>query len=166
MKYITWKLHAVLLFGLGLTELQAQVTIPANGGNASGSGGSVSYSAGQVAYTTITGTNGSVAQGVQQAFEISVVSALKEAIGVNLSLSAFPNPATDFLILKADASATLTTQTMVYQLFDMKGNLLESKILVTNETRIAMDKFMPAGYFLKIIENNKEVKVFKIIKSQ
>jgi len=50
--------------------LQAQETIPASGGKASGSGGTASYSFGQVVYTTYTGTNGLVAQGVQQPFEI------------------------------------------------------------------------------------------------
>ncbi len=73
MKYKNLKLSAILLLGLGLTGLQAQTSVNATGGNASGSGGSASYSVGQVVYTTHTGTNGSVAQGVQQPFEISVV---------------------------------------------------------------------------------------------
>lgn len=64
------KLSALLLLGLGLTGLQAQESVNATGGNASGSGGSASYSVGQVVYTTNTGTNGTVAQGVQQPFEI------------------------------------------------------------------------------------------------
>jgi hypothetical protein len=57
-----------------LSTIHAQEAIPAGGGNASGSGGSASYSVGQVVYTTNTGTNGSAAQGVQQPYEISVVS--------------------------------------------------------------------------------------------
>jgi len=71
MKHKRLKLCALLLFGLGLTGLQAQESVNAAGGNASGSGGTVSYTVGQVVYTTKTGTNGSVAEGVQQAYEIS-----------------------------------------------------------------------------------------------
>jgi len=46
MKYKKLKLSAVLLLGLGLTGLQAQQSINAAGGNATGSGGMVSYSVG------------------------------------------------------------------------------------------------------------------------
>ena len=60
------KICAVLLLGLGLTGLQAQESVNATGGDASGSGGSVSYSVGQITYQTHTGINGSVAEGVQQ----------------------------------------------------------------------------------------------------
>ena len=65
---------ALLVAGLlcaGLT--QAQESVNSTGGNATGSGGTVSYTIGQVGYTTNTGSNGSVAQGVQQAYEILTV---------------------------------------------------------------------------------------------
>jgi hypothetical protein len=62
---------AFLLLGLG--GLHAQESPTSTGGDATGAGGSSSYSVGQVVYTTATGINGSVAQGVQQAYEISVI---------------------------------------------------------------------------------------------
>jgi hypothetical protein len=158
------KLCAILLFGLGLTGLHAQEAIPASGGNASGSGGSSSYSVGQMVYTTNTGTNGSVAQGVQQPFEISVVTGIDEAKDITLQCMAFPNPTIDNLNLKVDASTTLSIQSLSYQLFDLNGKLLESKKVEDSETRIAMSNLIPATYFLKVIQNNKEIKTFKIIK--
>jgi len=159
------KLSAILLFGLGLTELQAHEVIPAAVGNASGSADTVSYSVGQVIYTTNTGTNGTVAQGVQQPFEISIVTGLEEAKGINLMVSAYPNPTTDFLNLKVDASNALNIQLLSYQLYDMSGNLLEIKKLVGNQTSIVMSYLVRATYFLKVIEGSKEVKTFKIIKN-
>ena len=78
----------LIMFGGGLA-LQAQEVISSSGGNVSGSGGSVSYSVGQVVYTTNTGTNGSVAQGVQQPYEISVVTGIEEATNINLIYLAF-----------------------------------------------------------------------------
>ena len=45
--------------------VNAQTTIATTGGNAAGSGGSFSYTVGQISYSTVSGTNGSVAQGVQ-----------------------------------------------------------------------------------------------------
>jgi hypothetical protein len=55
--------------GYGLTM---QNTIPAAGGNAKGSGGSASFTVGQIFYTKLSGTNGSVVQGIQQPHEISM----------------------------------------------------------------------------------------------
>jgi hypothetical protein len=156
------KLSAVLLLGFGLTGLQAQEAIPATGGNASGSGGSVSYSVGQVIYTTNTGTHGSVAQGVQQPYEISVVTGIEEAIGINVSVLAYPNPVTEFLKLKVESYKVVN---LSYQLYDMIGRLLENKKITGNETNIAMSNHLPATYFLKITEGTKEVKTFKIIKN-
>jgi hypothetical protein len=62
MKKCIVALIALCLFEYG-TTIQAQNTIPASGGNASGSG-TASYSVGQVMYQTHTGTNGSVSEGV------------------------------------------------------------------------------------------------------
>ena len=77
--------------------IQAQNAIPASGANGSGAGGTISYTVGQVVYTTSTGTMGSVAQGVQQPYEISVVTSLEEAKDFSLEFVVYPNPATDFL---------------------------------------------------------------------
>ena len=165
MKYKKLKLSAVLLLGLGLTGLQAQTSVNATGGDASGSGGTVSYSVGQVVYTTNSGTNGSVAQGVQQPYEISVVTGIEEAKGINLSVTAYPNPTTDYLTLSIDASTTLSIQSMSYQLYDMNGKLLQSEKITGNQTSIVMSNLVPANYFVKVTQGNKEVKTFKIIKN-
>ncbi len=78
----------VLLF-LGLGGLQAQDAVTAAGGEASGSGGSSSYSVGQVLYTTSAGSNGIVAHGVQQAYEIFVTAGIEET-NINLELIGLP----------------------------------------------------------------------------
>ncbi len=123
MRHKKLKLSAIILLGLGLTGLQAQESVNATGGDASGSGGSVSYSVGQVVYTTNTGTNGSVTQGVQQPYEISVVTAIEEAKGINLTVTAYPNPATDYLTLRIDE---FEISNLSFQLYDMSGKLLQS----------------------------------------
>jgi hypothetical protein len=122
----------------------------------------VSYSVGQVVYTTHTGTSGSAAQGVQQPFEISVVTGIEEAKDINLVCSAFPNPATDNVKLKAE---NYETENLTYQLYDIRGNLLENKKIEGNETSIVISNLVLGIYFLKVSNNNKEVKTFKIIKN-
>jgi hypothetical protein len=163
MRHKRLKLSAIILLGLGLTGLQAQESVNATGGNASGSGGSASYSVGQVVYTTNTGASGSVAQGVQQPYEISVVTGLEEAKGINLSISAYPNPTTDFLTLEVK---DFKLSNLNFQLYDMQGKLLQNEMITGDQTSIIMNNLVPATYFVKVTEGNKEVKTFKIIKTQ
>ena len=163
MFYKQIKLTTVILLGIGFTGLQAQESVNVTGGNASGSGGSASYSVGQVAYQIHIGTNGSVAVGVQQPYEISVETAIEEVKGINLSVSAYPNPTTDYLELKVESEKL---KDLSYQLYDMNGKLLQNKKLTGTETQIDMSNYVPATYFVKVIQGSKEVKTFKIIKTQ
>jgi hypothetical protein len=153
---------AILIFYIGLSGIQAQETISTTGGNATGGGGSVSYTIGQIVYTTNIGTNGSVAQGVQQPFEISVVIGIDEAKDIQLVCSVFPNPTLGLLKLKVE-NFTLTD--LKYQLFDLYGRLLQSQKIEKAETEITIENSGATTYFLKITDGNKkEVKTFKIIK--
>ena len=164
MKKKRFKLGAILLLGLSLTSVHAQESLNTSGYNASGNGGSVSYSVGQLVYSTNTGASGSVGQGVHQSYVISVVSGINEAKGINLSVLAYPNPTTDFLQLDVEAKAMLSTPSMMYQLFDMKGKLLLSKQMIGSATQIDMSSLLPAQYILRVTSNNQSIKEFKIIK--
>jgi hypothetical protein len=143
------------------TFLSGQQAVLSSGADVAGTGGTVSYSVGQVVYQTHPGTSGSVAEGVQQPFEISVLSSVQEAIGISLTCSAYPNPTADYLILKVENYAFDNPR---YQLFDMQGKLLESKIITFDQTNIPMNAFAPATYLLKVIHPNKEITTFSIIK--
>ena len=92
-----------LLF-IGITGLQAQETVTASGGNTTGNAEILSYSVGQIFYTTNKGNDGMVTQGVQQPFEISVISGIEETQCINLNCSAYPNPTHDFFMLKIESS--------------------------------------------------------------
>jgi len=167
MKYKKMKLSVILLLALGLVELKAQEAIPASGGNASGAGGSVSYSVGQVVYSTNSGINGSVTAGVQQPYEISVVTGLNDVNGIQLVCSAYPNPTTDFLMLRIEDE--LKAQYTAY-LYTANGALLKSIKIEANETSIDMSKLVTATYFLKIVNtkhasSSQEIKTFKIVKN-
>ena len=155
-------LCGTLLLGFGLTGLHAQEATVASGGDAFGSGGSASYSIGQLHYTTNMGTDASVAQGVQQAFEISIVVGIHEDFGINLVMIAYPNPTTDFLTLEVE---NFQNEHISYQLRDLNGKLLESRRMTNQKTHISLKNLDPAIYFLEVIINQKEVKTFKITKN-
>jgi len=148
---------AFILLGLG--GLHAQESPTATGGEATGTGGTSSYSIGQVVYTTNTGTNGSVTQGVQQPFEISTMVGINKT-SINLELSVYPNPTTNYLTLKVEKTEGLT-----FQLYDLQGKIIESKAVSTTSTNINLKGQPTAIYFLNVVKNNQTVKTFKIIKN-
>ncbi|MEI8203753.1 MAG: T9SS type A sorting domain-containing protein [Bacteroidota bacterium] len=161
MKNKTKKLCALLFMLLLIAKVDAQQTLDATGGNASGTSGTVSYSIGQMVYTTIVGTNGSIAQRVQQPYEISVANGIEDAIGISLICSIYPNPTSDYLTLKIEGD--VKTQ-YVASLYDITGKLLENKTVENSETSIYLKNLVSAIYFLKVTQLNKELKTFKIIK--
>ena len=144
------------------TAMQAQETIPATGGSATGSGGTVTYSAGQVTYNTFSGTTGTVAQGVQQPYEISVVTGISNPREITLECSIFPNPATKLVKLMVES---IDYENLRFRLYDINGILIQDKKVESRETEISMENLSSSIYFLKVINNNKEVKVFKIVKN-
>jgi hypothetical protein len=141
--------------------VQGQQTIPAAGGNANSSGGSVSYTVGQILYNTITGSTGTVVQGVQQPYEISVVTAIRNNEDIILKCSLYPNPTegiTKLVLESADFGK------LRFKLFDLNGELLQDKKIESSDMEISLENFSPSVYFLKVFNSNSEVKTFKIVK--
>jgi len=158
------KLRPVAMLMAGLLWAgfaQAQESTNSSGGDATGSGGSVAYSIGQVVYTTNTGSNGSVAQGVQHAYEIFTVG-IKET-ELNISLTAFPNPTTENLTLQI---SDYNNEKLSYQLFDMQGKQISNGQITAKQTQVNMNSLPIASYFINIVnQENKKVQSFKIIKN-
>lgn len=155
---------ASLFLCFGMSALQAQQVVTTSGGNATGGGGSVSYSIGQIVYTKNSEPgSGSVAQGVQQPYEISVVTGLEETLGISLEIKVYPNPSTDFLKL---IIMNFEPENLSYQLYNINGNLIQSNKVESSETTISTQDLLSATYFLKIIKGNRVVKTFKIIKNK
>jgi hypothetical protein len=152
----------VFLFCCGFCiPLQGQETIPATGGNSSGSGGSVSYTVGQIVYSTFSGTNGTVVQGVQQPYEISVVTAIRNTEDINLKCLIYPNPTTGLTKLVFESH---DFNKMIFRLYDINGILLQDKKVESRETEISLENYSSSIYFLKVLTSNLEVKVFRIVK--
>jgi hypothetical protein len=151
--------NCLLLFSI--TNLLAQQGTNASGGEASGSGGSASFTIGQTDYISATGSGGKINQGIQQPYEILVTTGIDEK-GIDLTTSVYPNPTTDFVLLKLEncKSANFT-----FQLYNIQGKIILNKKVESNETTISMADLADAIYFIKVLNNDKEVKIFKIIKN-
>lgn len=147
---------------LGLTQVNAQEAVVISGGNATGTNGNVSYSVGQIVYTTNSGATGSVAQGVQQPFEIQTLLGA-ENFNINLQLAVYPNPTTNWLQLEVK-NTDFTN--LSYQLFDLNGRMIYNQKITAETSTISMEQLPAAFFLLKVVNNNKEVKTFKIIKKE
>jgi hypothetical protein len=150
-----------LFLCIGIYFSYAQESISASGGNASGIGGNASYSYGQILYTTEEGSNGTVANGVQHAYEISVLTAYETVEGISLNCYAYPNPTSDVLWLKIESE---TFQNFNFGLYGNTGLILLNASITQTETSIDMNTFTSGIYFLKVYKQNNILKVFKIIK--
>ena len=150
----------ILAVILGSTVAFCQQSVVSAGGNVTGTGGSAAFTVGQVAYSVVTGTDGFVIEGVQQPYEISTVTGI-EAEDITLDYAVYPNPTAGILRLAIGAP---DPESYRYQIFDLNGKLVGNNNITANETEISMDHLPASVYFLKVIRDNSEVKIFKIVK--
>ena len=142
------------------TSINAQQTALAASNNATGSGGVASYSVGQIVYTANMGTTGFMTQGVQQPYEISALGTdnFPEMV---LKFSVYPNPTIDMLILDIE---NYDVSNLSYQMIDLSGKIIQTNKITQDKTNIDLSNRVKSIYFVAIIENNKTLKTFKIIK--
>jgi len=166
MRQILLKIATTLILGLGISGLHAQESIPTSGGMAYGYGGSVSYTVGQVVYTTNSEITGSVAQGVQQPYEILAESGSDLATGISLQCSIYPNPVEKVLTLQVQY---YIDENITYSLYDSNSQLLKSDVVQNKKTLILMSNLPPTTYYLVVDQKKQKnsphvTKTFKIIK--
>lgn len=141
--------------------LHAQQGVVSSGGEATGNAGSVNYSVGQVFYHSITNDEGSVNQGLQQPFEIFIVTGI-DLHDITLDWKVFPNPTNSILFLKVSEAFQ---QKLEYTLYNSNGKLVESAGITGTETQIEMHRFERGAYILTVSSDSRNLKQFKVIKN-
>jgi hypothetical protein len=149
----------VIFLSLISTFCFAQEAVVPAGGDATGSGGSLSYSVGQVVYTVISDQNNSIVQGVQQPYEISVVISVAEVQPVN-NVLLYPNPTVNEVALCLNFMEGL-----YYRIIDIKGTFMESRMIMADQTIIDMSRYSPSTYLFELIQNNKTIQTYQIVKN-
>jgi Secretion system C-terminal sorting domain len=160
MKTITIQFSTLLLCFFSMS-INAQEAVLTSGGNASSGSGSISYSVGQIVYTYATSSSGSISPGVQQAFEIFTLGT-NDFPEITLQISVYPNPTKTNATLNI---ANYNAENISYELFDLSGKQIVSQKITSTATQIPMEELSSAIYFLKILDQNKVLKTFKIIKN-
>lgn len=136
----------------------SQSSVVSAGGEATGDG-SVSFSVGQSAYMTVTNENGSLSQGVQQAYVIT------EETGIEITqiqLRAFPNPTSDVLNLQINGGEF---KKVTYALYSNTSKLIDKGAVNGSDTQISMGAYKAGVYFVEVKADGKAVKRFKVVKN-
>lgn len=141
-------------------SIYSQVAVASAGGNFTSTGGSSSFTIGQISYTTFTGSNQSVAQGVQHPLEIQMLSD-SVFLSENSIVSVYPNPTSENIFLEISDHFL---DNFTYSLWDIKGEELSKGVIRDSKTTITIKNFANGIYFLKVTQQNVSNKVFKIIK--
>jgi hypothetical protein len=150
-----------LLFILTFTmDVSAQQTANTSGKNVSQNNTSVSYSIGEVYYNTTLNSNSVITQGIQQPYEIYLISGIGNEKDVML-ITAFPNPTSTVLKLLIQ---DIKLDGLNYKLYDLLGKEILSGDIQKNQTELDLNNLMPAVYFIKVFRYNSNLKYFKIIK--
>ena len=152
-------LFCVLMTGIGAF---AQSAVIVSGGEVSGNSGNLTYSIGQTFYSANVGTSGQINEGVQQPYEIYDVTDVQSAIYDVISLSAFPNPTSDYLTLHIESDDIEGFDCAMY---DISGKEILQKRITSSETSLDMNSLSSAIYFVRVTKQNREVKTFKIVKN-
>ena len=152
----------LLIFLFYITTGTAQYAITTAGKSTNDSAGKISYTVGQTAFETTKNSNGSIAAGVQQPFEITTVLSNPDFSELNINLMAYPNPTVNTITLNIKDG---NKHNLYCQIIDINGKLLLDTKITENETSIQMDNYTKSTYFLKVTQDNKLVKTFKIIKN-
>lgn len=142
----------------------AQEVVLAAGGDASAASGSVAYSVGQIVYTANSTPSGSVSQGIQQAYDVSVITVTEGAEDISLSVVLYPNPTIDKLYLNIGDWDINNGEQLSYYLYSMNGALVDNELIYNKETVIFMGSLSTGVYYLRLLKDKKEIKSFKIIK--
>jgi hypothetical protein len=141
-------------------SLFSQSSVNSSGANAEGTGGSANYSVGQTFYTSQSSTSGSISQGVQQTY-ISSITSIDNSFK-NIELSIYPNPTTNQVTLSL---SDYNLDNLSYNVFDINGKLILTNRINSNAETIYFNDLNSSIYFVKIIENDKELKTFKVLKT-
>lgn len=151
-----------LLFFAGFASAQSAI-VPV-GGDTQSNGGSVSYTVGQIAVQTATSSNSSVsvAEGVQQPYEIMTVG-VDDYPQIVLSAVVYPNPTENLAQLQLNGFE-IPADGLRAILYDGNGKQLQSVTVTDDLTPFQIGQYATGTYYLELRDEQRVLKTFKVIR--
>ena len=159
------RLYILIFILMGVTAAFAQSAVVPVGGDAQGSGGSVSYTAGQIAVQTAANSNGSVsvAEGVQQPYEIQAVG-VDDYPQIALNAVVYPNPTENLVQLRLNGFE-IPADGLRAILYDGNGKRLQTIPVTDDLTPFQLGHYATGTYYLELRDGNRVLKTFKVVRS-
>jgi hypothetical protein len=148
----------VFLVALALGVI-AQQAVVSSGNYHENSAGSVSWGLGETVIQTFSTENAIITQGFQQT-RLTITS-VSEMPGLSFSVTAYPNPTHNFVNLKVERE---NVEDIKYDIYDLNGRVVLKGIMESNPAQINFSDLRPGVYIIRLTENNKELKSFKVVK--
>lgn len=159
------KRHAFFIIPLFLLAgvASAQSAIVPAGGDAQG-GGSVSYTVGQIAVQNATSSSGSVsvAEGVQQPYEIMTVG-VDDYPQIALNAVVYPNPTENLAQLRLNGFE-IPAGGLRAILYDGNGKQLQVVTIAEDLTSFQIGQYATGTYYLEVREGKHVLKTFKVVR--
>lgn len=151
---------SIIVLLLCALHVQGQQQVVSSAGNFhSNVSGSISWTLGELAVETLTTASNILTQGFQQSR--LTVTGIGDIPALDFEIVVFPNPASDHLIIRTDKEQI---ENLFYQLYDLSGKIILQDKFRETETTIPVNHLRSAVYLLRIIEGNRQVRSFKIVK--
>ena len=138
-------------------QVRAQVSTNSGHGEASNDEATMTYSVGQLFYKSVSTGDFDLFEGVQLPFLISGTGVLD----ITLTAEVYPNPVKDCFTLSVNGQEEVR---YVARLTDMGGKIIKLVSVVEPKTSFNIESLAPGFYSLFIVDKNKIVKTFKIVK--
>jgi hypothetical protein len=149
----------ILILFLAGSVVSAQQVVSSNGDSKSAAGVEVSWTVGEAVVETLVGSSNTLTQGFHQT-KITV-TALSELLFPGLEIKVYPNPTPEIITIHFSEYIESSS----YFLFDLRGKLLENKLILSVDTEINMKNYASGQYILKLTNRSRQpIQTFKIIK--
>lgn len=159
-KHLSLILSLLLFAGMA----SAQSAIVPVGGDAQSDGGSVSYTVGQIAVQTAANSNGSVsvAEGVQQPYEIMTVG-VDDYPQISLRAVVYPNPTENLAQLQLNGFE-IPSGGLRAILYDGNGKRLQNFPVYDDLTTFQIGQYATGTYYLELRDSQRTLKTFKLVR--
>lgn len=155
-------IFTILLCVAGIVAAQSAI-VPV-GGDASSSSGSVNYTVGQIAVQTAANSSGSisVAEGVQQPYEIQAVG-VDDYPQITLNAVVYPNPTENLAQLQLNGFE-IPADGLRASLYDSRGKLLQVIAVTDDLTSFLIGQYATGTYYLEVRGGKHTLKTFKVVR--
>ncbi len=149
----------LLILFLAGSVVSAQQVVSSNGDSQSAAGVEVSWTLGEAVIATMIGGTNTLTQGFHQTR--LTITAVSDLLYPGLEIKVFPNPTQEFITIRFSEYIEDTR----YTLFDLRGKLIEIKLINSTDTEIDLKKYACGQYILILTNKSRQaIQTFQIVK--